>query len=494
VTVTTAALDLAGNPLEAGGSWSFTTADTTPPTVVWVLPSPDATNVDPGVVVGVLFSEQMAPATVTSSTFQVRDPGGAPVAGTIDFGGNAISFVPSQPFAPDTTYTVALSTGLTDAAGNALASPFTSSFTTVGAGTGSWTPMAAPSPLEPYAARADPSAVWTGSALVVWGGWYQGTMGEVFVHASGGRYSPASDAWLAIPSDLPGTPMGRFGHATVWTGTRMIVWGGNAPGGLTATGGVYDPSGPGSGSWTATATADAPEPRADPAAAWAGSELIVWGGWNPGGVGVYYGTGGRYAPDTDTWTPISSTGAPSARVFPAAVWTGSRFLVWGGLAGIGIGGLAGDGAAYDPATDTWTPMAAGGPTPRWKPAAVWTGTRMIVWGGADGSGPAGDGAAYDPLTDTWSSISSLGAPPPRERPSTVWTGSRMIVWGGAGQGGGVMQTGGSYDPVADAWTLTALAGAPSPRYQAAAAWTGSALVVWGGFGNGVLKDGALYTP
>ncbi len=490
-TVTTAARDLHGNPLDAGASWSFTTADATPPLILSVHPPAGVSNVDVGVWVSLVFDDQMDGATVDASSFQVRAPGGAPLAGRVDFGGNASTFFPAAPLAPDTTYTVTASTGMTDLAGNPLAAPFASTFTTTGAGAGSWTAMAAPSPLEPYAARADPSAVWTGSALVVWGGWYLGPMYQVHVLANGGRYAPASDAWEVIPSSLPGTPAGRFGHATVWTGSRMIVWGGNEVGGLSGTGGVYDPSGPGSGSWTATGASGAPEPRANPAAAWTGSEMIVWGGWNPGGAGVYFGSGGRYAPATGSWTSMSALGAPTARVFPAAVWTGSRFLVWGGLDGAGF---AGDGAAYDPVADVWEPIAAGGPSARWKAAAAWTGTRMIVWGGSDAAGVVADGAAYDPVTDTWSAVSALGAPPPRDRPSTVWTGSRMIVWGGDANDPLVTQTGGSYDPAGDAWTLTALAGAPSPRDQPAAAWTGSGLIVWGGSGSGIFKDGAVFTP
>ena len=41
-------------------------------------------------------------------------------------------------------------------------------------------------------------------------------------------------------------------------------------------------------------------------------------------------TGGRYNPSTNSWTPTSTTDAPSGRYSHTAVWTGSEMIVWGG--------------------------------------------------------------------------------------------------------------------------------------------------------------------
>lgn len=57
----------------------------------------------------------------------------------------------------------------------------------------------------------------------------------------------------------------------------------------------------------------------------------------------------------------------------------------------------------------WRTVAAAPLSGRFLPAAAWTGTEMLVWGGAGCqgacSGPGirahADGAAYDPTTDTW---------------------------------------------------------------------------------------------
>ena len=55
--------------------------------------------------------------------------------------------------------------------------------------------------------------------------------------------------------------------------------------------------------------------------------MIVWGGGNNGG---YLNSGGRYNPSTDSWIATSITDAPAARNFHTAVWTGTEMIVWGG--------------------------------------------------------------------------------------------------------------------------------------------------------------------
>ena len=61
--------------------------------------------------------------------------------------------------------------------------------------------------------------------------------------------------------------------------------------------------------------------------------MIVWGGGTA--VATRYNTGGRYNPSTDSWTATSTTNAPEARYFHTAVWTGSEMIVWGGAGNSG---------------------------------------------------------------------------------------------------------------------------------------------------------------
>ena len=86
-----------------------------------------------------------------------------------------------------------------------------------------------------------------------------------------------------------GPPDPRAGPTAVWTGSEMIVWGGGNNLGNLNTGGRYNPA---TDSWTATTTTNAPTARAYHTAVWTGSEMIVWGGYD----GTYLGSGGRYNP------------------------------------------------------------------------------------------------------------------------------------------------------------------------------------------------------
>ncbi len=326
------------------------------------------------------------------------------------------------------------------------------------------------------------TTVWTGSLMVVWGGSFSGSNdGGV---NTGGRYDPTTDSWT--PTSTAGAPSARSHHTAVWTGNLMIVWGGYG----VNTGGRYDPA---LDSWTPTSTVGAPSFRYGHTALWTGSLMVVWGGIYDTGIGVvgFFDTGGRYDPTTDSWTPTSTAGAPSARTSHTAIWTGRLMIVWGGWGS--RGSFADSGGRYDPVTDSWTPTSmVGAPSPRYGHTAIWTGRVMIVWGGYS---VLNSGGLYDPAANTWAATSTTGAPSARSYHTAVWTGSLMIVWGGSGSGSYVLNTGGRYDPTTDTWWSTSTVAAPSPRYGHTAVWTGRTMVVWGGFGReGYLSTGGRYDP
>jgi len=174
--------------------------------------------------------------------------------------------------------------------------------------------------------RYSHAAVWTGTHMLVWGGRrFTSTMEYL---TSGGRYDPLSGTWL--PTSTTGVPEPRSHLTAVWTGSQMIVWGGyDSTGGeryYPAQGGRYDPA---TDSWQPTgADPHAPVPRVFHSAVWTGAEMIVWGG---GDALTNLNTGGRYDPVTDSWVPTScAPPAPEPRSEHVAVWTGTRMLVWGG--------------------------------------------------------------------------------------------------------------------------------------------------------------------
>jgi N-acetylneuraminic acid mutarotase len=298
-------------------------------------------------------------------------------------------------------------------------------------------------------ARESHTAVWTGSEMIVWGGYVGGTSVN-----TGGRYNPGTDSWTATTTT--NAPTARNGHTAVWTGSEMIVWGGRDVNFVRLkTGGRYDPS---TDSWTATTTTNAPPARYFHTAVWTDSEMIVWGGFFPD-----TNTGGRYDPSTDSWTATTTTNAPTARSGHTAVWTGTEMIVYGGGDGIV---LLNTGGRYNPSTDSWIPTStANAPEPRGVHTAVWTGTEMIVWGGCiDSSCSITDtGGRYNPGTDGWTATTTTNAPTGRAEHTAVWTGTEMIVWGGFGFNGNLLNTGGRYNPSTDSWTATSTTSAPTAR-------------------------------
>jgi len=123
--------------------------------------------------------------------------------------------------------------------------------------------------------------------MIVWGG-----VDETFNDTNtGGRYNASTDSWIAT-SLLGNAPLPRDSHSAVWTGSEMIVWGGYyyPPGDDWNTGGRYNPA---SDSWTPTTTASAPLARQENTAVWTGSEMVVWGGFSVELV-EYLNTGARY--------------------------------------------------------------------------------------------------------------------------------------------------------------------------------------------------------
>jgi N-acetylneuraminic acid mutarotase len=320
-------------------------------------------------------------------------------------------------------------------------------------------------------------AVWTGSEMIVWGPVGGGT-------TAGGRYKPATNTWT--PVSLTNAPEQRTECTAVWTGSEMIVWGGffTSQAYTLNTGGRYNPA---TNSWTAMSTIGAPRARARHTAVWTGTEMIVWGG-----SADYYTTdfidGGRYNPATNTWTAIPYThpNTPSVRGNHNAIWTGGEMIVWGGT---GAGSLN-TGGRYDPAANRWTAMTTtGAPQARNNASVVWTGSEMIVWGGFGGSN-LNTGGRYNPATNSWTAVSTTGAPRARYRHTAVWTGSEMIVWGG--NTSSFYNDGGRYNPAADSWMAVTTAGAPAGRHSHTAVWTGTEMIVWGGLVRNPSSPGSYW--
>jgi RHS repeat-associated protein len=119
-----------------GGGVGFTTGngpDTTIPTIVTLSPPNGSTNVGDNANIRLVFSKPINPLTVNASTIQLSGGGITVVPDSISFSNNnqLVLLVPHSPLPDNTQMTLAIS-GITDVAGNAVASQ-TTQFTT-GAG------------------------------------------------------------------------------------------------------------------------------------------------------------------------------------------------------------------------------------------------------------------------------------------------------------------------------------------------------------------------
>jgi len=307
------------------------------------------------------------------------------------------------------------------------------------------------------------TAVWTGTEMIVWGGWDGNYLN------TGGRYNPDTDSWL--PTSIgTNVPNARSNHTAIWDGNEMIIWGGSDHS-YVNTGGRYDPF---NDCWVATSTdANVPSARIRHTAVWSGEEMIVWGGWNSDGL---TNSVGKYNPMTDSWFSTTEVdNVPSPRIGHTAVWSGAEMIIWGGEEGASE---TNTGGRYNPADNSWTITSmASVPTGRYNHTAVWSGHEMIIWGG----GFLNTGGRYNPITDSWISTSTgANVPSGRNEHTAIWSGSEMIIWGG--YDGWYLNTGGRYDPSSDNWIPTNMAAVPSARRYHTAVWSGSEMIVWGGLG------------
>ncbi|NNC78179.1 MAG: hypothetical protein HKN77_09475 [Woeseiaceae bacterium] len=350
-----------------------------------------------------------------------------------------------------------------------------------------WTPTTSTAAPDP---RTEHSAVWTGSEMIVWGG----NDGNAITKNDGGRYDVQNDSWSVTGS--AGAPAPRSGHAAIWTDNEMLVWGGfgGAPTFvLRGDGAGYAPA---TDSWSAISIVGAPTPRSAHSAVWTDNEMIVWGGYAcTGCANGQLATGGRYDPATDSWAPVSLLNAPDARANHTAVWTGSHMIVWGGenedanasLTQLNTGGM------YDPAADTWSTISVvSAPLPARCHSAVWTGNVMLIFGGQNnnnlgcGTSTTNALAAYDPATDTWTDLVDAPVASTIAGSRAIWTGDTMIVW--------FETTGARYDVISDSWSGIDPDGAPEARRNHTLVWTGENMLTWGGDFAGPLNSGGVYTP
>lgn len=350
----------------------------------------------------------------------------------------------------------------------------TNYFPLIGTGTGGWTDLPA-FPITNYV--ENPSYTFYNNKFFTWSGQDNS---YASYEQSGAYYNTLTNSWSLM--NTTNAPAGRFGNVFVTDnlGGKMMIWGGvtslTVAGSVpivTNTGGTYDLV---NNSWSAMANGPLAA-RTKHTAVWTGTKMLVWGGTN--GTGTSYSDGAAYKPEADSWLALPA--APiAARYGQSAIWTGSKMIIWGGTNGTVI---YNDGASYDPVANSWTPIASNMLGATFAHSATWTGTDMITFGGNNSYGTTATGYKYNPTSNSWSAISN---PPGAyytvttvENHVAVWTGTEMIILGGHPHSSNTaVQVVRVYNPYTDTWHL--YNSLPAGKIGAAAVWTGTELLIQAG--------------
>lgn len=179
------------------------------------------------------------------------------------------------------------------------------------------------------------------------------------------------------------------------------------------------------------------------------------------------------------------------------VWTGTRMIVWGGDSRSNV---YGDGASYDPATTTWQELPRSPLGPRDFAAYAWTGQRLFIWGGTSGGSDRihTSGATYDPGTRTWHQLPRLAVEDVADA-TAVWTGDRVVLFTATGLHPTTVDAH-AYDPASDSWsTLPSIHIDQTELLAVSALVVDDQLFVWmpvQTIGNGLRtgNDGFVYRP
>jgi len=288
----------------------------------------------------------------------------------------------------------------------------------------------------------------------------------------------ALTAQLAVPAFAQETgwtagapmPTARSEIAAAELGGRIYVAGGLAQFGTTDAFEVYDPA---SNSWKELAPL--PEGRHHLALTALGDKLYLTGGYADLSFSPNRKTGWAYDPKKNEWQPIADMPGPRAAHRTAAV--GGKLFVAGG---VGPNPLA--LWAYDPASDSWEAELAELPTGREHLTVTGSGGKLYVIAGRWGNQNLKVVEAYDPASNSWKPLADL--PAPRGALTAAVIDGRIHVTGGEDlNSADTYADHWIYDPASDRWEQAEAM--PTSRHGLDSAASGGRwYVIGGGTGAG----------
>ena len=359
---------------------------------------------------------------------------------------------------------------------------------------GRWSTMAPP---RPGSEKTWQLAAWTGKWVIAWGSANPCcTTAAAGSSEHGGAFDPASNSWRPIPP----APVNFRVESTIWTGRQVLVWGfahGQAAGYAHNVLWGFDPA---TWRWTRLAP-PLIGPRSNASLLWSGTRLIVIGGQAPSAP-VELLSGATYDPKTNKWSLLPAiprfVSGPSSKEEAVALtpaWAADTLYVWvtrqiSQPCGADCRELSARVQAlrWSLGSSRWTtgPTPPDG-TPVFNSTPVTMGAYVALFGGSsclpEMSCPArlgGTSSLLRTTTGTWSSISSnvvLGNPA-----TFTWTGRRLVAVNPYLTSSGYIIGGyaSSFDPAEGSWqtlpTLPVPTAPPSGPVITGTVWAGTELI------------------
>jgi hypothetical protein len=314
-------------------------------------------------------------------------------------------------------------------------------------------------PPAPLASRVNYTMAWTGSEVIVWGGFDALNRPRL----NGAAFDPVRGTWRSLPSTAA-----RDASAIAVTAGSDVVFVSSRDTRR------FNPT---SRRWAAGPTLPVPAGHSI-------GDHIVAAGW------VVVAVTEPYDRDRPSAVFALRTGAPRWERLPdipvtmtaghTVLAAGSRIMIFGPPVDDQPAAVTLD---VDVVPATWRHFP---PPPGLDGehlitlAGIAPGNRIMLWG-ARADAPTGYAAIWE--GGRWR-LADPGPLRPSRVVSVMWTGGRMLVWDRFNNVGALL------DPRTDRWT-----GVPQPPTAGTnlvreAVWAGSGLLVWGALGAG----GAIYTP
>jgi len=281
-------------------------------------------------------------------------------------------------------------------------------------------------------------------------------------------------------ADITTSPVFRGGHASVFYGGEITVFGGwSVVSNVPYPGDMWRYN-PGTTTWSSRANVSNPGSFWDIAHVLNGNKLVCFGGRDDFNI---FGTLKQYNLDTSVWSTLPNTGGPTAIASAAAVLNGTKMYI---VCGFDQNfSLLTTVWVYDFNISSWSLDHTGTITGRQGGHAVCDGSFIYYFGGADDSFTAkGDFWKYNLGTKVWTLITTTGAPGARFwHKMAIYNGDVYVMGGTNDYYGAALNDLWKWNIATPAWTQITTATLPSARENFSFLLDGTTAYVFGGFGK-----------